>query len=157
MHTVCLIGVLLAGAASALQDQDDYNKKLSLIMERLDRIVDDAAVDLLKTGKVEETRQKIARILFNRLTYAFKVTIQEYIDGKRAVYTDEMERAEKLLKDIAASKNVQGGWLEKAAHQRLLPKIRRAIADVPLAEPWAPCDGSEQGCATCQVVRAGNP
>lgn len=140
---------------TAIQDREDYNRKLSILLERIEQIVDDAANDLVRDGKIHENKSRLANVLFNQLTYAFKITVEEYVGGKRREYTEEMTRAQELLQNIAKSKDVEGGWLIKAAHQKVVPKIRRALSQTRLSAPWSACDGSEADCATCQVVRKG--
>ena len=149
-----MLSLVLAVAAS-FQDREDYNKKLTVLIERIEQIVDDAAGDLVKEGKINEAKSRMANVLFNQLTYAFKITVEEYMTGKRREFTDEMNRAQELLQNIAKSKDVEGGWLVKAAHQKVVPKIRRALAQTRLSAPWSACDGSEKDCATCQVIRKG--
>jgi predicted ATPase with chaperone activity len=142
----------------ALMQQDqpksdqDYNRQLSVLMERIDKLVEDATAEVLEKGSVSEGKIKLGENLLNQFTYAFKIVYKEYIGGKRG-FTDELDRAQAFLKDVASAKEVAGGWLIKAAHRRMLPKLQAVVASMLFEPGWHACDGSEQDCLTCQILR----
>ncbi len=128
------------------------NRKLALLMERVDRIVEDASQELWRAGALSDQTVRSGDAVFNQFAYAFKIACEQYQHGKND-WSDDLERAKAFLEEIAQAREVEGGWLAKAAQRRLLPKIRSSLQGVALAAPWESCDGNENGCLTCEIKR----
>jgi hypothetical protein len=146
--------VLTAVLAQAPQPQppqgDNYNTRLAMLIERVERVMEEAARELWDKGGISDATIRQGDAVFNQFSYAFKVVYEDYIKGKIG-WTEELERAQNVLKDLVKSREVEGGWLVKAAHARLAPRIRTALQGVRLAAPWDACDGSEQDCLDCRI------
>lgn len=144
--------ILALNLLACPQGDEDYNRRLAVLTERMDKLVDDAVVELLEKGSLSETKTRLGDTLLNQFSYAFKIVYEEYIAGKRG-FTDELSRAQTFLKDVVNAKGIQGNWVVKAAHKRIIPKLQSVVANLLFEPGWTACDGSEQDCITCQVLR----
>jgi hypothetical protein len=142
--------VFLALQQTPQPNGENYGQRLAILLERIDRLVEDASKELWQTGALSDQKVKLGDTIFNQMSYAFKIVFEDYIHGKTP-WTDELERSQALLKDLVKAKEVEGGWLAKAASRRIIPRIRAGLSSVTLAAPWDPCDGLEKACLTCQV------
>ena len=135
-----------------VQGEEDYNRRLAVLIERMDKHVDDSVVELLEKGSLSEAKIRLGDTMLNQFTYAFKIVYEEYIAGKRP-FTDELSRAQTFLKDVVNAKGIQGSWVAKAAHKRIIPRLQSVVANLTFEPGWTACNGSEQDCISCQVLR----
>lgn len=144
-----LIPLILSGFAS---QERDFDKVMHERLERLSRSVDDASRELIRDGAISEQTRRYAQSQFDQLAFAFSAAMQDYQTGKRG-WTDGMEQTKEFLNELRKAGKVQGDWLLKAAHRRMVPRLQKVLTGRTLAAPWSSCDGSEKECLTCQVRR----